>query len=141
MESKKGPILELFGEGRSIYDLGFRYKISEGVTVAQSSVVGFSYPPHFSYTVLETGEKFSGNTGNAKEDYIEWKAFQRLMASKPALKECSTGPEVNLWLAPQNLNTETKQSQVLPNTTASLPPLEQLIGKATSRQEEPMEIP
>ena len=129
MDSKEGPQLEVFGEGRSIYDLGFRYKVG-GVTVAQSSVVGFSLPPHYSYTVLETGEKFSGNTGNAKEDYMLWKARERLMASKPAHKECST-----------SLNTETKQVQALPNTTAALPSLEELIRRVPSRQEEPMEIP
>lgn len=56
----------------------FTHKISEGVTVAQSPMVGFSNPPTFWYTVIETGEKFIGDTGNAKEDYMSWRARQRL---------------------------------------------------------------
>ena len=147
MESK-GPKLEVFGESRSIYDLGFRYKINEGVTVFQSGVVGFSLPPHYSYTVIETGEQFSGNTGDAKEDYMLWKALERMKASKSAKKErnllskeCSSDPKENPWLTKQTLNTETKVSQALPNTATALPPLEELIGKVPSRQEEPMDIP
>ena len=58
--------------------LSFTYKICEGVTVAQSPLVGFSMPPTVSYKVIETGEEFTGSTGNAKEDYALWKARQRL---------------------------------------------------------------
>ena len=148
MANKESPKLEVFGEGRSIYDLGFKYKISEGVTVFASSVVGFSYPGHFTYTVIETGEKFSGNTGNAKEDYMRWQARERMKASKPTQKEwtllppeCSTHPEVNPWLTQHKLNTDTKVSQAMSSTTASIPPLEELIGIVPSRQEEPMDIP
>ena len=58
----------------------FMHKISDGVTVACSPMVGFSYPPTFWYTVVETGEKFTGNTGKAKEDYKLWKEGQKRKA-------------------------------------------------------------
>ena len=133
MDSKERPKLELFG-GQSIYDLGFRYKICEGVTVIASAVVGFSYPGHFRYTVVETGETFSGNTGDAKEDYMKWKARETFMTSRPDQK-------VNSHSAQQTLSTETKPVQALSNTRTALPPLEELIGIVPPRQEEPMEIP
>ena len=56
----------------------FTYKISKGITIAQSPCVGFSMPLTFFYTVVETGETFTGNTGHAKEDYMTWKAKQRM---------------------------------------------------------------
>lgn len=74
------------GYPKILDSLAFTYKISDNVTVAQSCLVGFSMPPHYSYTVIETGEHFSGNTGNAKEDYALWKARQWMHASKDWFK-------------------------------------------------------
>ena len=65
----------------------FTYKISEDVTVLQSPLVKFSYPPTFSYTVLETGEKFSGDTGEAKEDYKRWKERCQIKQEKSLMSE------------------------------------------------------
>ena len=65
-----------------ISEWGPAWKISDRVTVAQSAIVGFSLPPTFFYRVLETGEQFTGNTGSTVEDYMLWKAEERLNASR-----------------------------------------------------------
>ena len=84
MESNQPTALE-----KLMDRMAFTHKISEGVTVAQSPMVGFSNPPSFSYKVIETGEKFNGYTGSAQEDYMQWKARQRMtptLTSKPWVK-------------------------------------------------------
>lgn len=65
----------------------FITKLTESVTIAKSPLVGFSNPPTFFYKVLETGEKFSGSTGNAKEDYMLWKASSRIKQRSPWAEE------------------------------------------------------
>ena len=53
------------------------YKITEDITVLKSPVCYFSNPPTYKYKVMETGETFTGHTGDAREDYMLWKACER----------------------------------------------------------------
>ena len=79
-EKPTTPVAEKGEHLKSIDWDSFTHKISEEVTVAQSPMVGFSKPPTFWYTVIETGEKFTGNTGRVREDYMSWRDNQKLRA-------------------------------------------------------------
>lgn len=52
----------------------WKTKISDNITVHKSAEVVFTYPPTFKYRVIETGQTFTGKTGNVKEDYLKWKS-------------------------------------------------------------------
>ena len=66
-------------------------KISDGVTIVRHfEWVGFRLPTSYRYTVLETGEKFTGPTGRTAEDYMQWKARLRLASAMTASPWTST---------------------------------------------------
>ena len=45
----------------------------DGLTVIQSLLVNFSYPPTYEYVIRETGETFSSCESNKRLAYMEWK--------------------------------------------------------------------
>lgn len=48
--------------------------VTENGTIQKSPWVGFSMPPTYFYSVLETGEKFRSRHENIRQAYKEWVA-------------------------------------------------------------------
>ena len=53
-------------------------KLNDDITLIEfNSGANFSYPMTYEYQVLQTGERFSGRSGYALEDYLDWKPEER----------------------------------------------------------------